>query len=164
MKPALKGTIWLGVASVVLFIAILSPILALAQWPFAPPTTPDAQRNAMNAVRSQVNWLQNATRTSPSYGSGGYGNVQQQFDALRSAYINFTHSLNEQQLARGANDLAELDAGLGIIQEAFANYQEAVGAGQSPNSALRDLCQVLRQASQVWLQEFNNRCARLRVG
>jgi hypothetical protein len=67
-------------------------------------------------------------------------------------------------LAQGANDLAELDAGLGIIQEAFNNYQEAVAAGQNANSALRDMCQVLREASQVWLQELNNRCSKLRVG
>ena len=164
MKSNFKVTFWLGGAGLALILTMLWPVLAFAQWPFAPPTTPDAQRNALNAVRSQVSWLQNATRTAPGYASGGYGMVLQQFDSLRSAYAGLTHTLNEQQLTRGANDLAELDAGLGIIQEAFSNYQEALGAGQNPNSALRDMCQVLRQASQVWLQELNRRCAKLRVG
>jgi hypothetical protein len=164
MKSCSQRIFWLGGFGVALFLTALSPILLFGQFPFGTPTTPDAQRNALGAVRSQVNWLQNATRTAPNNISGGYGNVQQQFQALRAAYTGLTHTLNPQQSAQGANDLAELDAGLGIIQEAFTNYQEAVAAGQAPNSALRDLCQILREASQVWLQELNQRCAKLRVG
>jgi hypothetical protein len=165
MKPHSKRAIGLGGVGLVFGLVALWPLLVSAQWPFGSPTTPDAQRNALNAVRSQVNWLQNATRTAPSYyGPQGYGTVWQQFQTLRAAYNGLKQTLNPQQVSQGANDFAELDAGLDIIQEAFANYQEAVSAGQPVNSALRDMCQVLGQASRVWLQELNKRCSRLRVG
>lgn len=164
MRARKQSPMWSAASAVALVMWLLSSVLVCGQWPFGTPTTPDAQRNALNTVRSQVNWLQNATRTSPSYGEAGYGNLWSQFEALRGAYNGLTQTLNPQQLARGANDLAELGAGLDIIQEAFTNYQEAVAAGQSPTAALRDTCQILREASQVWLRELNNRCARLRVG
>jgi hypothetical protein len=143
---------------------MLAPVFVYAQWPFGTPTTPDAQRNALGAVRSQVNWLQNATRTASGYGGGGYGNVLQQFESLRGAYVALTHTLNELQLARGGNDFAELEAGLSIVQEAFTNYQEAVGAGQPETTAMREMCQIVREASQVWLRELNSRCSKHRVG
>ena len=164
MKACCKRFIRAGAVGLALGLIVGAPLLVFAQWPFAPPATPDSQRNALNGVRSQVSWLQNATRTASSYGAQGYGNVLQQFQALRDSYNGLKQTLNPQQLARGANDLAELDAGLDIIQEAFGNYQEAVGAGQPVNSALRDMCQILGQASQIWLQELNKRCAGLRVG
>jgi len=86
--------------AIALLVTMLAPVLVYGQWPFGTPTTPDAQRNALGAVRSQVNWLQNATRTAPGYGGGGYGNVLQQFESLRGAYAGLTHTLNELQLAR----------------------------------------------------------------
>ena len=164
MSAFLKRFNRLGMIGLWLGLVAGAPLLVFAQWQFSAPATPDAQRNALNGVRSQVNWLQNATRTASNYGPQGYGNVLQQFEALRDAYNGLKQTLNPQQLAQGANDLAELDAGLDIIQEAFANYQEAVSAGQPVNSALRDMCQVLGQTSRIWLQELNKRCAGLRVG
>ena len=118
----------------------------------------------MSAVRSRVAWLQNATRTAPSYATGADGLVWQQFQLLRGAYQAFTMTLNPQQAANGANDLAELASGLDILQEAFSNYQDDVANGRDQSAALRDMCQVLRQAAGVWLQEFNKDCSRLRAG
>ena len=107
--------------------------------------------------------MQNATRTAGNF-TDGVGLVWQQFQYLRASYEGFTATLNPQQLANGANELAELSAGLDILQESFANYQNDVGGGRSANAALAELCQVLRQASGVWLQELNKDCARLGVG
>src|SRR5262249_23548204 len=135
-----------------------------AQWPYGAPTNPDAQRNALRSLQAQMDWFQNATRSAPSYGAQGYGNVMQNFQALRDAYNGLKQTLSPQQLANGANALAELDAGLDIIAEAFTYYQEDVAAGQDPTSALRNMCRVLRQASYVWLQELNKTCNRIRVG
>lgn len=135
-----------------------------AQWPFSPPTTPDAQRSAVNAVKSQINWLQNATRTASSFGAQGWGNVWQTFQAVREAHNAFKLTLTPQQQADGANALAELDAGLDILQEAFANYQQDLAGGRAVGPALQNMCRVLRQGSDVWLQEFNKTCSRLRVG
>ena len=135
-----------------------------AQWPYGSPTTPDAQRNALAVVRSQVGWLDNATRTAPNYGAQGADNVWQQFQTLRGAYTALKQTLNAQQATQGANSFAELDAGLDIIQEVFPNYQDAIASGQPVNSALREMCQILRQTCALWLQELNKCCSRLRVG
>ena len=133
-----------------------------AQLP-APPPTPMAQRNALNLLVNHVNWLQNATRTAPSF-SSGYGLLVQQFQAVRDQYSGLKSTLTPQQLASGANQLAELDAGLDIIQEAFTDYQTAVANGQSSRTALANLCRVLNEAIRVWTQELKQTCRQLRVG
>lgn len=136
-----------------------------AQWPMqAPVTTPDAQRTALNGVRSQAGWLQNATRTAPSYGDQGYASVARTFEGLRMTYGQFKQTLTPQQLAYGANAFAELDAGLDIIQEAFRNYEEDIAGGAAVGPALRNMCQLLRQGSALWLQELNKTCSKIRVG
>ena len=157
-------------------------VWAQAPWPFAPPTTPMAQRNAMNLVLNQINWFQNATRTASSQSYNGYGLLAQQFQAvrdqyagfrstlfhqfqlLRTAYEAFLRTLNQKQLAQGANELAELSAGLNIIQEAFTDYQTAVANGQSIYTALANMCRVLNEAIGVWAQEFKRDCRQLQVG
>jgi len=143
-------------------LAIFWTSRAYAQFP--PVTSPDSQRTALNRVRSQVNFLENATRTAPGYGQQGYGLLGEQFTLLREAYNGLKQTLYPQQLARGANALAELDAGLDIIQEAFANFQNDLAAGRQFNSAMRDLCDVLRQGSRVWLQQMNKTSSQLRLG
>jgi hypothetical protein len=147
-------------------LAVLCPGALRAQlpWPFVPQQTPDAQRSALEGVRSQVNWLLNATRTAPSYGAGGYEVLWQQFQALRGAYSTFTSTLTPAQVNAGANELAELGAGLDILQEAFGNYQKDLAARRSPAQAMRSLCQVMAQGSRVWMQELNRCSTRLRVG
>ncbi len=139
-------------------------VYAQAPWPVAPPTTPMAQRNAMNLVVNQVRWFQNATRTASSYTGGGYGLLVQQFQAVQDQYASFKSTLTPQQLTSGANQVAELDSGLGIIQEAFADYQTAVANGQSASTAFANLKGVLYEAMGVWMQEFKQDCRQLRVG
>jgi len=158
----------IGLAGLAVFSAGL--LCAQVPWGYGPPpggltpNTPMAQRSAQTTVQSQVTWFQNSTRTASNYGDGGYGMVWQQFQMLQGAYNAFKATLTQRQLSAGANELAELDAGLGILEEAFTNYQQDVANGQSSTSAFNNMCQVLRQASGVWLQEFNSDCGRLRVG
>jgi len=162
-------SVGLGLSAAGLWFSPL-PVIAQVPWePGAPPlmpvpATPEAQRGAMNNVRVRVSWLKNATRTAPGYATGADGLVWQAFQALCVEYTTFTRSLNAQQTAYGANELAELAAGLDILQRSFANYQEDVATGRPPAKALRDMCQVLGKAADVWLEEFNRDCARLRVG
>jgi hypothetical protein len=171
MKP--KPAKYLIIAALFIWTvgAQLSPPLIRAQvWMGTPPgmmpvtTTADAQRNALNNLRSRVKWLQNATRSASNYKTGAAEMVWQQFQFLRTSYNGFTMTLNPQQASYGANDWAELNAGLDIIQEAFANYQDDLAQGRLPGLALNDLCRVLQASSNVWLQELNRDCARLRVG
>jgi len=141
-----------------------SVVSTQAQLPFAPPTSPMAQRNALNLLLNQVNWFQNASRSGSSYPDGGYGLLVHQFQAVRDQYNGFKSTLTPQQLASSTNQLAELDAGLDIIQEAFTDYQTAVANGQSSNTASASLCQVLNEAIQVWAQELKQNCRLLQVG
>ena len=148
-----------------IFVAMLaSPLHVAAQLSFGVPTTPDAQRNALNAVQSQVKWLHNATRTAPDLGAQGYGNIRQQFDGLRAAYGGLKTTLTPEQLAYGANDLAEMDAGLDILQDAFCNYEQDIADGRPPGPALNKMCQAVRQGSDLWLQELKRKAERLRIG
>jgi hypothetical protein len=160
-KLALPAALGLLVSLAALYANLVS---AQAPWPFAPPTTPMAQRNAMNLVLNQVNWFQNATRTASSYTGGGYGLLVQQFQAVRAQYAGFKSTLAPQQLNSGANQVAELDSGLEIIQEAFTDYQTAVTNGQSTNTAFANMRKVLNEAMGVWVQEFKQDCRQLRVG
>jgi hypothetical protein len=145
-------------------VGLFAPSMARSQPIYGAPVTPEAQRSAAASVKSQADWVMNATRTASSQPDGGAGIMFQQFQTLRGAYSGFKNTLSPQQLNAGANDIAELDAGLDIIQEAFKNYESDVAAGRPARTALNELSQVLRQGVQVWLQEFNRDCSRLRVG
>lgn len=132
---------------------------AQAQWPYAPPPSPMTQRDALNLVLNQVNWFQNATRTSSAI--NGCALLVQQFQGVRDQYGVLKSTLNPQQLASSANQLAELDSGLDIIQEAFTNYQTAVANGQSNYTAFSNMCHVLNEAMGVWTKELKSVCRQL---
>jgi hypothetical protein len=162
-QPLLLKKVLFG--ALLVFLAAFSPTLVFAQWDFPPPTTSDAQRNALNSVRSQVNWLQNNTRTASNLvGDQGYGSLRREFEVVRLAYVELGRTLTPQQLERGADSLAELNDGLDIIQGAFANYEEDVAGGKSSSLALSNLCGVLREGSGLWLRELDRAAAQLRIG
>ena len=83
---------------------------------------------------------------------------------MTSQYDGFKSTLAPQQLASSANQLAELDAGLDLIQQAFTDYQTAVANGQSSNTASANLRQVLNEAIRIWTQELKRGRRQLRVG
>jgi hypothetical protein len=111
-----------------------------------------------------VSWFRNAARIASSNPGGGYGLLIQQFQAVRDQYNGFKGTLTPQQLASSANQLAELDAGLDIIQQAFTDYQTAVANGQSINTASANLRKVLKEAIRVWTQKLKQDRRQLRVG
>ena len=160
-KLALPRGLGLLVSLAVLWASV---VYTQAQLPFAPPTSPMAQRNALNLLLNQVNWFQNAARSASSYPDGGYGLLVHQFQAVRDHYNGFKSTLTPQQLASSTNQLAELDAGLDIIQKAFTNYQTAVANGQSSNTASANLRQVLNRAIQVWNHKLKQDRRQWRVG
>ena len=160
-KLALPRGLGLLVSFAVLWASVVD---TQAQLPFAPPTNPMAQHNALNLLLNQVSWFRNAARIASSNPGGGYGLLVQQFQAVRDQYNGFKGTLTPQQLASSANQLAELDAGLDIIQEAFTDYQTAVANGQSSNTASANLRQVLNKAIQVWTHKLKQDRRQLRVG
>src|SRR3954453_23923149 len=120
MKNFYKQTSCAALAATVFLLALATPSTR-AQWGPAPvPTTRTAQANAIASVRSQVGWLQNATRSASRSGADPAGMLAERFNMVRSAYSAFTMTVNPDQAARGANQLAELAGGLDIIGEAFA--------------------------------------------
>ena len=147
-------------------VAVLwaSVVYTQAQLPIAPPTNPMAQHNALNLLLNQVSWFRNAARIASSNPGGGYGLLIQQFQAVRDQYNGFKGTLTPQQFASSANQLAELDAGLDIIQQAFTDYQTAVANGQSINTASANLRKVLKEAIRVWTQKLKQDRRQLRVG
>jgi len=131
---------------------------------FNPGYAADAQRNSIRTLRFQLDAFRSAARTAPAYYSGtGYDQIQTHFQAVVSAYQTFKTTLTPTQAANGANDFAELDAGLSIIAEGFTNYQSEAAAGYSGASAFRDLCQTLSRAMDVWSRQFLTVCSRARV-
>jgi hypothetical protein len=135
-----------------------------AQWLSVPATDPMAQRNARNLVLNQIKWFQSTTRTAGSYVGGGYGNLVQQYQAVGAQWASFKATLTPQQSDASGNEVAELDAGLEIIGEAFTDYQTAAANGQSEVTALNNLRRVLNQAMAAWGQQFNRTCRQLRAG
>ena len=160
-KLALPRGLGLLVSLAVLWASVVS---TQAQLPFAPPTNPMAQRNALNLLFNQVKWFQNAASSASSYPGGGYGLLVQQFQTVRNQYNGFKSSLSPEQLAASANQVAELDAGLNTIQQAFTDYQTAVANGQSSITASANLRRVLIKAIRVWTRELKQDCRQLRVG
>jgi hypothetical protein len=150
------------ISSALCCCALLFPGLLNSQVGY--PTSPDTQRATYNNLLAQGRVLQNAIQTVPNYRTGGDDILAQQFQILCAAYVDFKRSLNTQQQYYGANDLAELDAGLDIIGGAFANCQQDLTAGRSPNYAMRTLCKVLGQGTGLWFRQLDQVSKRLRVG
>jgi len=169
MKMLTTGLVLFAVAT--LLINLEAPRVVNAQPPFPypppppiqPPTSRSGQRNALNTVRSQVNWFRNATRTASTYSTGKYDLIRQQFDMLRQAYNAFKATLTPDRLTSTANEFAELDAGLDILQEAFEEYQQDVVAGRSHSAAFKTMFRLLDEGVTLWLQELNKVGRRLQL-
>jgi len=154
---ALAAAIWV-------LANLLTPFELRGQPPwFTPPPTPAAQRNALNFLRSQVDWFRTATQNAPRFGTGRYDMVWNRFLMVREAYRAFQRTLTPVQLRAAANELAELEAGLDIIQEGFVDYQQDVGSGRVANAAFRSMSQSLNQAAVVWMQELDRVAGLLQI-
>jgi len=126
--------------------------------------TPDNQSDAISAVKFAVSSLESITSNAGTFDTGQYQMVWRQFQALRQEYYGLKATLSQQQLQNGANQWAELDSGLDILQESFSDYQSDVNNGQDAMWAFKNMCQVLGEAADVWFQEFNQDCSQLQVG
>ena len=151
-----------------LFLALVTlsqgPIPARAQDDEMPQLPRDAQQGPLNQVRFEADALLKLTVTAQRYSDTAYDTVGQQFERLRFAFGALARTLTPAQLDAGANDLAELDAGLGTIGQAFAAYQDDLAQGRALRAAVQDLCAMLRDGTRFWLGEFNRDCARLKIG
>src|SRR5262249_47708671 len=96
---------------------------AQAPWPNIAPL-PANQRQLLQRLQSQLSTLDDAIQNSPRLRTAQDAVLWNHFGNVRASFQALTQVLSPAQVQRGANDLAELDAGLAIISEAFANYEE----------------------------------------
>jgi hypothetical protein len=152
---------------VLLGLGSMSAGLLCAQpgWPYPMVgTTSDTQRNALRDLRSRVDWLRDCTRTAPAAVRGGADLLRERFQELRGTYGSFRATLTADQSSRGASGLAELEEGLGILQEAFDVYEDDLAGGQPEPRALSNLCRALDEGVAVWMQQLNKVTSRIRIG
>jgi hypothetical protein len=127
---------------------------------------PYGPRITLVPLQRQLDQFQRTCRMAPGYYTqGGYDMVWQQFQALRSTYAAFQEALSPNQAYEGGNDLADLDAGLDIIQKAFTRYQNNRAATYPASASFDSLCKVLSRSVTVWsleLQEVFNRLRSVR--
>ena len=116
------------------------------------------------AVRAQADWLRSATRTTTSLATGADSVMWRQLQSLRRTYAAFKASLTPGQLQTGANELAELDAGLDILEQPFQEYHLDLAAGRRQSEAFNDLRRVLDAGTALWLQEFDQMASHVRAG
>jgi hypothetical protein len=122
------------------------------------------QRQLLNQLQRQLEMLNDATASARNFNTNPDVMLWNHFDGVRVGFQMLKNSLAPAQLQRGANDLADLDAGLEIIAEAFPNFHEDLNNGRSPQVALRTLSQVLRDAMKLWGQQLNQVARRIQIG
>lgn len=144
-RLAIIGLI-VGLTSIFTF----SPAPSLGQWEDFSLSPADAFRG----VRAEIGWLRNTTRTAPNLVRDGYDNLQARFQSLRAAFNRFQRTLDPDQQARVANELAELGGGLDIIQEVFGDPSRGAAESQANPAAFRRMCGVLDRAVACWATEF----------
>ena len=135
---------------------LVAPLCVLAQYQ-PPDHVPgaEAQRSAVNSVRTQVSNLHNATQTARNFGDNGVNVVAQQFQGLRNSYNGYLSTLSPSQYQKYGNEWAELRAGLDVLQQAFDVYTQDLTDGRTTATALSDLCRVMDEASRIWMAQFS---------
>jgi hypothetical protein len=127
-------------------------------WPY-----PYGPRMTLLPLQTQIDQFQRTCRLAPGYYTqGGYDMVWKQFQTLRSTYAAFKNSLSPPQVYEGGNDLADLDAGLDIIEKAFTRYQNTPAVIYPASASFDSLCNVLSRSVTVWSRELQEVFGRLR--
>lgn len=138
--------------TIVLFLGVLAfyPPALLAQTDMRPPL-PYGHRASLVPLQMQLEEFQKTCRRAPGYyNQGGYEMLRKQFQVVRSTYASFKDTLGPNQLYEGANDLAELDAGLDVIEESFTSYQKERKNTFPASAGFDSLCNVLSRSVKAW--------------
>jgi hypothetical protein len=90
-----------------------------------------------------------------------YQNLQFQFQGLRATFNVLGELVLQLQNPRAANAVAELDAGLNIIAEAFTPIQQEIQAGMVNRDTVVRTCRVLDQVLTEWDRELKKNSPRL---
>jgi hypothetical protein len=137
------------------------------------PTLGATLRNASRAVNDQLRIVRRSASDvgrkahNPNYGTQGfyadYEGLKFQFQGLRSTFGLMSNLALQAQQPRTSNAVAELDAGLGIIAEAFNPVEQELQAGMVNRDTVVTMCRILEDALNVWEREFKKNSSRLNL-
>jgi hypothetical protein len=135
------------------------------------PTFSATLRNAAQATSVQARVTRQAAvdmgRRARSAGyqmqtfSADYQNLLFQFQGLRSTFNLLGEMVLQLQQPRAANAVAELDAGLNIIADAFTPVQQEVQADTVNRDTVVHMCRVLDRVLFEWDKELKKSSMRL---
>jgi len=90
--------------------------------------------------------------------------AQLQYQALRERFNWMASLALEARRPYANNTLAELDAGLNIIEELLFFLDQQIAAGSLDRATLVRTCGTLEEVMRQWEQEFRRSSARMGVG
>lgn len=90
-----------------------------------------------------------------------YQSLEFQFQSLRATFHALGQLALQLQTPRAANSVAELEAGLNIISEAFAPVQQDMQANVLNRDNVVRMGQVMNEALRVWQKELKKCSSRL---
>ena len=90
-----------------------------------------------------------------------YQNLDYQFQSLRATFHALGQLALQLQTPRAANAVAELEAGLNIIAEAFLPMQQDLQAGAFNPDTIQRMGQALNDALIEWQKELKRCSSRL---
>ena len=138
---------------------VQGPTLGATLFNAAQLTSDQARFTATAAV--QMEGRARGATSRMQYFSTDYQNLQLQFQNLRGTFNQLAAWVPQLQSPRAANAVAELDAGLNIIAEAFIPVQQEIQAGTLNRNTVIRMCQVLKESLDLWRKELKKSSSRL---
>jgi hypothetical protein len=137
------------------------------------PTIVASLRNAADATRDQGlvvrstadAWARHAN--AANYRSdqlhADFRTLQLQFVALRERFVWMGNLALEANRPQAGNALAELDAGLNLIEELVLFLREHITAGTLDRITLVRTCRTFEDVMRQWDQELRRSCSRMGI-
>lgn len=135
------------------------------------PTLVDTLRNGAQAAsdqsRNTAQFARDLSQRARGVGyqmqnfSADYQNLVYQFQNLRYTFNALGQLALQLQTPQAANAVAELEAGLNIISEAFTPMQQEMQAGAFNPDTIQRMCGAINQALLEWQKELKRCSARL---
>ena len=165
--------VWFGTAILAFFLITTSSVWTQVAPPgvLVGPTLAASLRNAAVATRDQAVAVQNTANNWARRASSAHYRAENLEADLRTTYLQF-HGLRERfnwmgSLALEANRpyannaLAELDAGLKIIEELLIFLNQQFTAGNLDRATFVRTCGTLADVVRQWDQEFRRSSSRM---
>jgi hypothetical protein len=160
------------------FAPMPAPAQLVAPWNAAPPLPflqgPDLASTLRNGAQAASDQSRRTAQTandlsrrarSPGYLMqnlwNDFQNLEYQFQNLRGTFRALGELALQLQTPRAANAVAELDAGLNIISEAFTPVRQELQAGMANRDTVVRMGQVMNEALLEWQKELKKCSARL---